>query len=264
MEHEFYIVKIGGDTLNDADRLKACLQACVNSQKSIILVHGGGKKVTELAQKLGIETQMVDGRRITNQQTMDLCTMVYAGLISKTMVAQLYQMNQKAVGLSGADFNCIISEKRKHPTIDFGQVGDVKKVDASFFSDCLKKNVLPVVCSVTLSDEGELLNTNADSMAAAIANAMIKEGKTHLVYCFEKKGVLTDLSDENTLVKKLNQTTYNEMKNKQLIADGMIPKLDTALEVKNNGAESVAIIQSSKLENYFSGVETGTQIIAGE
>lgn len=258
---DLFIIKIGGDTLNNEGALQSCIKACSESGKNIILVHGGGKKVTELASKLGIKQQMIEGRRITSHETMDLCTMVYAGLINKNIVAGFYQNGRKAAGLSGADFNCIISEKRQHPTINYGMVGDVKKVDADILEDFIEKQMIPVMCSVTLGENGDLLNTNADSIASEIAVAMSQKFKVHLVYCFEKNGVLTDITDDNSVLKEITQQEFNEMKETKQIADGMIPKLQTAYKVLFYGAEEVRIINSAALSSFFKGEKPGTQII---
>ena len=258
---DLFVIKIGGDTLNNEVALNNCIKACSESGKHIILVHGGGKKVTELAGKLGIQQQMIEGRRITSPETLDLCTMIYAGLINKNIVASFYKNGTKAAGLSGADFNCIISEKRNHPTINYGMVGDVKSVDSEFFADFINKNVIPVVCSITLSNEGELLNTNADTIASEIAKAMSEKFKVHLIYCFEKNGVLTDITDENSVLKTISQNEFNKMKTTKQIADGMIPKLQSAYKVLFHGVDEVRIINSGSLSLYFNNENPGTQII---
>ena len=258
---DLFIIKIGGDTLNSGVSLQSCIKACAESGKNIILIHGGGKKVTELAAKLEIPQQMIEGRRITSPETMELCTMIYAGLINKNIVASFYKNKRKAAGLSGADFNCIISEKRQHPTINYGMVGDVKNVDAEILGDFVEKGVIPVLCSVTLGTEGELLNTNADTIASETAKAMSGKFKVHLVYCFEKNGVLTDITDENSVLQNITQQEFNSMKESGQIADGMIPKLHNAFNVLFYGVEEVRIINSSALSLYFQNEEPGTQIV---
>lgn len=258
---DLYIIKIGGDTLNNKASLEACIKSCAESGKNIILVHGGGKKVTELASRLEILQHMIEGRRITSPETMDLCTMIYAGLISKNIVASFYKFGQKAAGLSGADFNCILAVKREHPTINYGMVGDVKKVDSEIFADFVDKNVVPVVCSVTLGTNGDLLNTNADTIASEIAKVMSQKFNVHLVYCFEKNGVLTDITDDNSVLKTISEKQFNEMKEARQIADGMIPKLFTAYQVLRYGIEEVLIINSKSLVPFFNNEQTGTQMI---
>ena len=258
---DLYIIKIGGDTLNNEVSLQTCLQSCASSGKNIILVHGGGKKVTELAATLGIPQQMIDGRRVTSSETLDLCTMIYAGLISKNIAAQFYKNGRTAVGLSGADFNCILSEKREHPTINYGMVGEVRKVDAEVFTDLVEKNIIPVVCSITMSSKGELLNTNADTMASELAKAMDSKYKVHLVYCFERNGVLTNIADENSVLKTISEKQFFEMKETKQIADGMIPKLHTAYKTLHHGVQEIRIMNSAVLTSYFSNEEPGTRII---
>ncbi len=257
---DLFIIKIGGDTLNNESSLKNCISAISESGKNVILVHGGGKKVTELADKLGIQQQMIEGRRITSPETMNICTMVYAGLINKNIVAQFSSFNKKSIGITGADLNCIISTKRQHPTIQFGCVGDVKEIKAEVFKNFIQQDVIPVCCSVTLSTENELLNTNADTIASEIAKEMSPYYKTHLIYCFEKNGVLTDVSDENSVLKSISQAEFNSMKESKQIADGMIPKLQTAFKVLFHGGNEVHIINAKFLNDYFKGEKPGTQI----
>ena len=257
---ELYIIKIGGETLNNETSLNACMKAIAESHKNIILVHGGGKKATEIAQKLGIQQQMVEGRRITSAATLEVVTMVYAGLINKNLVAQLSALGKLAVGFSGADFNCILSKKRENTPIDYGFVGDVETVDSGIFKDLTDKKTIPVLCSISLGKNAELLNTNADTMAAELAKAMIGNYKVHLIYCFEKNGVLTDVSDENSVLKELSQPHFLEMKVNKQIADGMIPKLQTAFKALFHGVEECRIINSNFLENYFNGELIGTEI----
>lgn len=256
-----YIIKIGGDTLNNPAALEKCIQACASSGKKLILIHGGGKKVTELASRLDIPQQMIEGRRITSAETMDLCTMIYAGLINKNLVAAFYQNGKKAAGLSGADFNCILSNKRNHPTINYGMVGDVESVDAEILGDFVTKNIIPVLCSVTLSKEGELLNTNADTIASEVAKSMSQAFQVHLIYCFEKNGVLLDITDDQSVLKSISQKEFTQMKETKQIADGMIPKLQSAYKVLFHGVEEVRIMNSAHLASYFDGDSPGTQII---
>ena len=258
---DLFIVKIGGDTLNNSEKLQKCIQDCAESGRKIILVHGGGKKVTELAGKLGVQQQMIEGRRITSPETMDLCTMIYAGLISKNIVATFYRNNKKAIGLTGADLACIQSEKRQHPTIDYGMVGDVKNVDTAFFADFVNKDVIPVICSVTMDEEGQLLNTNADTIASEIAKAMCNQFNVHLIYCFEKNGVLTDIEDEHSVLKTITNQEFIQMKQTKQIADGMVPKLQAAYKVLFHGVNEVRIINSGSLHAYFDQEKPGTQII---
>lgn len=257
---ELFIIKIGGDTLNNPSTLDGCIETIAKSGKKVILIHGGGKKVTELAGKLGIGQQMVEGRRITSAETMDLCTMVYAGLINKNIVAKFAQNNASAVGLTGADFGCIRSKRRAVGAIDYGFVGDVHSVNAELFTKIVSGKSVPVVCSVTMGEHFELLNTNADTMAAEISKVMAAKFETKLIYCFEKNGVLTDINDENSVLSLITETDFDEMKNSGQISDGMIPKLTTAFNALEAGVKWVNIINSAALENCLNGENTGTTI----
>lgn len=257
---ELYVIKIGGETLNSEESLQNCLQAIAQSGKRVVLVHGGGRKVTELASKLGIAQEMVDGRRITSAETLELCTMVYAGLINKNIVARLSAQNVLSVGLTGADFNSLLSTKRQHPTIDFGMVGDVKSVNASLFHKLLTDGITPVVCSITLGENAQLLNTNADTIASEIAKALAQSYNVKLVYCFEKNGVLSDVNNPDSVVKLLTFNVFEQMKAKQQIADGMLPKLHTAFHALHNGVNEVKIMHSNHLKACFDNDSTGTNI----
>lgn len=257
---DLYVIKIGGETINSKDSLKACLKAISTTGKKVILVHGGGKKVTELAQKLFIPQQMVEGRRITSLETLELCTMVYAGLINKNIVAGLSAEKLLAIGLSGADLNCIVSKKRDASVINYGFVGDIVKVDETVFENFISQNIIPVVNSISISEEGELLNTNADVMAAEIAKAMSVNYKVHLLYCFEKSGVLKDITDENSVIPEISKTDFTHMKETKQIADGMIPKLQTAFRALYHGVDEARILKSDALENYFTNENPGTNI----
>ena len=223
-------------------------------------MHGGGKKVTELAQKLFIPQQMIEGRRITSAETLELCTMVYAGSVNKNIVAGLSAEKLLAIGLSGADLNCIVSKKRDASVINYGFVGDIVTVEESVFEYFIAKSIIPVVNSISISEEGELLNTNADVMAAEIAKAMTSKYKVHLLYCFEKNGVLKDIADENSVIKEISKADFAQMKETKQIADGMIPKLQTAIRALYHGVEEARILKSDALEHYFNDEKPGTNI----
>ncbi len=257
---DLYIIKIGGETLGNPTELSDCLEVLAKIDKKVILVHGGGRKVSDLATQLGIPQQLVEGRRITTKETLELCTMVYAGLINKNLVAKLSSFGQLALGLSGADLQCIQAKKRVHPTIDYGQVGEVRDVDENLFIEWIVKGILPVVSSITLGEEYELLNTNADTLALEIALSLISEYKVHLVYCFGKKGVLQDVSDENSLLEEISHQKFLELKTLGQVSDGMIPKLHTAYRGLYHGVEEARILHSSQLGNYFLGAEPGTHL----
>lgn len=257
---ELFIIKIGGETLSDEAGLKSCLKAISEAGKKTVLVHGGGKKVTELAKTLAIPQQMIEGRRITSAETLGLCTMVYAGLISKNIVAGLSARKVLAIGLSGADLNCIFSKKRACTEVDYGLVGDVLKVDADIFESFISKNYVPVINSITISEEAELLNTNADVIAAEIAKAMTSKYNVHLIYCFEKNGVLKDIADDNSVIPDISENNFSQMKETKQIADGMIPKLQTAFDALQHGVNEARIIRSDALQKYFSHDNPSTNI----
>ena len=257
---ELFIIKIGGETISNKGALKSCLEVISKSGQKIILVHGGGKKVTELGVKLGIPQEMIDGRRITSAETLELCTMVYAGLISKNIVAGLSVQNRLAIGISGADLNCIISKKRKNTPINYGFVGDVLKVDQEVFENFISNNVIPVVNSITRSEDFELLNTNADVMATEIAKSMSLKYKVHLIYCFEKNGVLKDINNDQSVISTISKSDFIQMKETKEISDGMIPKLETAFRALELGVSEARILKSDALQNYFNNEKPGTHI----
>ncbi len=219
------IVKIGGKLIENERSLSAFLGDFSQLEGPKILVHGGGKMATELSDRLGFKTKMIDGRRITDADTMDVITMVYAGLINKKIVAKLQALKSNAVGLCGADGKSIISKKRVVKEIDFGFVGDVEEINTSFISSLLKQDIIPVFSAISCSNEGELFNTNADSVAAEIAIAFSENYQTELFFCFEKNGVLRDPLDDNSVIELLDTQTYQDLLNKKIISEGMLPKL---------------------------------------
>lgn len=219
------IVKIGGKLIENEESLSAFLHDFSQLEGPKILVHGGGKMATELSDRLGFKTKMIDGRRITDADAMDVITMVYAGLINKKIVAKLQALKSNAVGLCGADGKSIISKKRVVKEIDFGFVGDVEEINTSFISSLLEQDIIPVFSAISCSNEGELFNTNADSVAAEIAIAFSENYQTELSFCFEKNGVLKDPLDDNSVIELLDTQTYQDLLNKKIISEGMLPKL---------------------------------------
>jgi len=240
------VIKIGGNIIDDEKALNKFLLAYHSITTPKILVHGGGKLATQLSEKLGIETKMVDGRRITDSETLNITTMVYAGLINKTVVAKLNTKGTKAIGLCGADAFLIPATKRKKGKIDYGFVGDVltKKINTKLFTILLNDNYSPVIAPITADAKGQLLNTNADTIASSLAVALSKTHKVKLIYCFEKQGVLN--GDE--IIKNINTISYIKLKDKQLVKDGMIPKLDNAFDAIKNGVKTVTIGHANKLK----------------
>ncbi|UOB17740.1 acetylglutamate kinase [Abyssalbus ytuae] len=235
------IIKVGGNLISNEEILNKFLSDFAQLEGLKVLVHGGGKLATELATKLGIETKMIDGRRITDAETLDVITMVYGGLVNKTIVAKLQAHNCNAVGISGADLNSIQSVKRPLKEYDFGFVGDVVKVNSSMFSLLLNNNISPVCCAITHDNNGQLFNTNADTIASEIAVGLSNDFETHLYYCFEKNGVLKDINDENSVIKKINSASYQKLLEDKIIADGMLPKLHNCFNALNKKVSQVHI-----------------------
>ncbi|HXJ98388.1 MAG TPA: acetylglutamate kinase [Gelidibacter sp.] len=235
------IVKIGGNIIDNDVALSSFLEAFAAIESPKILIHGGGKLATQLANQLGLEVKMIDGRRITDQATLDLITMVYAGKINKTIVAQLQSKKCNAIGFSGADGNTIISKKRPIKPIDFGFVGDVKKVNTKTLQVLLEHNVTPVFCALTHDQNGQLLNTNADTIASELAIGFADHYQTELYYCFEKNGVLKDRNDENSVIKQITTTSYQNLIDTKIIVDGMLPKLNNCIHAIEKNVHKVCI-----------------------
>jgi acetylglutamate kinase len=256
-----YIVKIGGNIIDNSEALDSFLTDFASLPIHKILVHGGGKIATILAEKMGIETVMVEGRRITDKATIDLVTMVYGGLINKNIVAKLQSKNCNALGLTGADAATIISEKRPVTTIDYGFVGDVKKVNGSTISKLLEMNFCPIFAPLTADKQGQILNTNADTMAKEIAVSLCDFFDVNLIYCFEKNGVLKNINDDNSFISSLKTTQYQIDKESGNINKGMIPKLDNAFNAKKEGVKNVIICHAQHLLKYGTTNQIGTEII---
>jgi len=250
------IVKIGGNIVDNEDALHLFLST-IAQQSPCIIVHGGGKVATEIANKLGVESVMVEGRRITDKNTLEIATMVYGGLINKKIVAILQSFNTNAIGMTGADANCIVAKKRPVKDIDYGYVGDIELVHTEFLISCLKQNITPVMASLTHDKKGSLLNTNADTIAAQIAMAIAKTENTRLVYCFEKNGVLADANDNKSVIRTLNAQTYNELLLSGAIHKGMKPKLENAFLAKKSGVHKVFICHADSVHQ----PEQGTEIL---
>jgi acetylglutamate kinase len=262
---KLYVIKIGGNVIDNPKNLEKFLSDLSKIKELKILVHGGGKLATELAQRLGVEQQMVDGRRITDAETLKIATMVYAGLINKQIVASLQAKGINALGLSGADGNVIKACKRKVAEIDYGFVGDIKAADvnAELISTFLSNNITPVFCAITHNGEGQLLNTNADTIASTLAIALSKKYEVQLNFCFEKKGVLKNIEDENSVIETITPTTYKKYLEEGIISKGMIPKLDNAFEAITKGVKFVVIAHSDDLINTTKENEhAGTKLIA--
>lgn len=259
-----YIIKIGGNIVDDEMKLDAFLKSFSGIAAARILVHGGGKVATRIGERLGIQSHYVEGRRITDAATLDLVTMVYGGLINKKMVARLQSMGCNALGITGADANLIPARKRPVKDIDYGYVGDVhsKEINANTWTMLLQEGIIPVVAPLTHDGAGSLLNTNADTIAQEIAKALSNNYEVQLVYSFEKSGVLTDVNDEATRIPALTPDLFRELKASQKIFAGMIPKLDNAFTALRNGVKKVIIGDAAELPKLITG-ETGTSIVNG-
>lgn len=235
------IVKIGGNVIKDQKALKVFLADFSEIKVAKILVHGGGKEATQMAEKLGVPVQLIEGRRITNLPNLEIISMLYAGKLNKTIVAQLQAFDCNALGLSGADGNSITAKKRSPEPIDFGFVGDVTAVNKVLFNTLLTQNITPVCCAITHDKKGQLLNTNADTIASEIAIAMSSHFEVTLSYCFEKKGVLMDEEDENSVIPTLTSEKYKTLKKKKKIHSGMLPKIHNCFEALKKGVTQVCI-----------------------
>ena len=256
------VIKIGGNIIDDEQKLKSFLASLAALPGARILVHGGGKLATRLAAELNLPQQMIEGRRVTDAETLKIVTMVYAGAINKNIVAQLQANGCSAIGISGADGNAILARKRAHPSIDYGFVGDVETVNGPFFNNLLQQGLLPVVAPITHDGKGQLLNTNADTIAQEIARALGAEYDVQLVYSFEKAGVLLDANDEGSVIPRIDKNYYRQLKDEQKVFAGMIPKLDNAFAALDSGVGRVIIGKAEELHQIMSG-ETGTAIIPG-
>jgi acetylglutamate kinase len=255
-----YVVKIGGNIIDDDALLKAFLLKFAAIQGHKILIHGGGKLATQLAADLTIPQQMIDGRRITDAASLKVVTMVYAGFINKTIVAQLQADGCNAIGITGADGNAILAHKRTHATIDYGFVGDVDAVNNSFLQSLLQNNKTVVIAPITHDGKGQLLNTNADTIAQETAKAMSGNYNVQLIYSFEKPGVLLDAEDDSTVVASLTPVYYQQLKEEKKIFAGMIPKLDNAFAALQSGVKKVIIGKAENLQQLING-QSGTTII---
>jgi len=259
---QLYIIKIGGNVIDNSENLYHFLKDFTALDGYKILVHGGGKVATQLSETLGIESKLVDGRRITDIETLRVVTMVYGGLINKNIVAQLQRFGNNAIGLTGADGNFIRTKKRPVKTIDYGFVGDIdeKSIDPKNIQRLMEAGFTPVFCAITHDGEGQLLNTNADTIASALAVALSKLYETTLIYCFEKKGVLQDINDEESLIREIDPDRYEELKTKQIIHSGMLPKLDNAFTAISCGVKAVIIGHSDDLGQLKNKQAFGTRL----
>lgn len=242
------VLKIGGNVINNTATLHAALDYFASLLEPAVLIHGGGHRASQVITQMGHEPVMIDGRRITDRATLDIVTMVYAGLINKEIVAQLQSRGTNAIGLSGADGNTVLADKRPVTDIDYGYAGDVSAVNAPLLETLLRLGLRPVLCPITHDRHGQLLNTNADTIANETAIALARQGhEVSLQYCFELPGVLTDIHDHQSVIEQLTPTSYEAYKRSGTIAGGMLPKLDNAFRAVHAGAKEVRISNVSGL-----------------
>lgn len=255
-----HVIKIGGNIIDDVVKLDDFLSRFAKLKGPKILIHGGGKLATSLAKNLDIEQQIIDGRRVTDAETLKITAMVYAGLVNKTIVAKLQSKSSNAIGLSGVDGNIIQSVKRNHPTIDYGWVGDVESVNAGFLQSLLDNGIVPVISPITHDGKGNLLNTNADTIATEVAMALSETNEVNLRFCFEKLGVLTNPELDGSWLRVLDKDEYDYLKEGKIISKGMLPKLENAFRASESNVAKVEICHadyaSEQGESFI-----GTQII---
>lgn len=254
-----YVIKIGGNIIDDEKKLSSFLAAFADITDKKILVHGGGKLATRLAEQLKIPQQVIEGRRITDAETLRIVTMVYAGYINKNIVAQLQAHHCNAIGLCGADGDSILAHKRTHPVMDYGFVGDIDAINTILITNLLNENITPVFASITHDQQGQLLNTNADTIAQELAKALSKLHDVALIYTFEKPGVLLDVNDEDSVIQNINPSSYRELKMQDKIYAGMIPKLDNAFTALQSGVKKVIIGKAENLSGLVDG-SSGTMV----
>ena len=246
---KLHIVKIGGNIINHTATLSAFLEDFSNLKGLKILVHGGGKRATELANSIGLKPKMINGRRVTDEDNLEVVTMVYAGLLNKNIVAELQQKNCNALGLSGTDANIIKAHKRIVKDIDYGFAGDIDEVNTKAIDVFLKNKMTPVFCAISHDKNGQLLNTNADTIASEVAIGMSNICEVSLVYTFEKNGVLRNIEDDNSVIENINLTSYQKLKSEGIIADGMLPKMQNCFNALQHGVNEVKIANPSILKD---------------
>ena len=255
MKEHLTIIKVGGKIVENSESLNALLKDFAAVEGKKLLVHGGGRSATQMAARLGVETKMVDGRRITDEAMLEVVTMVYGGLVNKRIVAGLQALGIDAVGLTGADMNIVLSDKRKVSAVDYGWVGDGKRVKAEAGATRIESGCCPVVSPLTHDGCGHMLNTNADTMAGEMAKAMAAHYDVTLMFCFEKPGVLADENDDSSLIPTITPAVLDDLKRRGVVSGGMIPKLDNAIACVSAGVESVVITQADRIADPYAGTQ---------
>lgn len=241
------LIKVGGKIVEEPETLQQLLRDFSSIEGYKVLVHGGGRSATKVAAQLGIESKMVNGRRITDADMLNVVTMVYGGLVNKNIVAALQSLGINALGLTGADMNIMRSDKRPVKDVDYGFVGDVKEVNADLLSSLIRQGIVPVLAPLTHDKQGHMLNTNADTIAGEAAKALAKYFDVTLMFCFEKKGVLRDENDDDSVIPEINREAFKEYVEAGIIQGGMIPKLENAYQAIDAGVKEVIITQASEI-----------------
>lgn len=257
MKEKVTVIKVGGKIVEEGASLAALLDRFAAIEGRKVLIHGGGRSATRIAEKLGIESKMVDGRRITDEETLKVVTMVYGGLVNKNIVAGLQARGVNALGLTGADCNIIKAHKRPVKSIDYGFVGDVESADGDMLSRLIEQGITPIVAPLTHDGKGTILNTNADTMAAETAKALAGIYDTTLIYCFEFPGVMRNPDDADSLIATIDSESYSRLLADGTISGGMIPKMENAFNAIGNGVSKVIITQADAIDG-----TKGTHIIA--
>lgn len=247
------IIKVGGKIVEEPDTLARLLDDFASIPGYKLLVHGGGRSATKVAAQLGIESTMVNGRRVTDAETLKVVTMVYGGLVNKNIVAGLQARGVNAIGLTGADMNAILSVKRPVKDVDYGFVGDVKEVNGKMLSTLISQGIVPVMAPLTHDGKGNILNTNADTIAGETAKGLAAYFDVTLVYCFEKKGVLSDENDDDSVIPVITPELFRKYTEEGVIQGGMIPKLENSFSAIDNGVMQVIIKQASDISDASAG-----------
>lgn len=249
------LIKVGGKIVEEPDTLQQLLRDFSSIDGYKVLVHGGGRSATKIASQLGIESQMVNGRRITDAEMLKVVTMVYGGLVNKNIVAGLQALQVNALGLTGADMNIMRSDKRPVKDVDYGFVGDVKEVNADVLASLIQQGIVPVLAPLTHDKQGHMLNTNADTIAGEAAKALAKYFDVTLMFCFEKKGVLLNEDDDESVIPEIDRASFQKYVAEGIIQGGMIPKLENAFQAIDAGVKEVIITQASEIHKH-----TGTRV----
>ncbi|MBC9930412.1 acetylglutamate kinase [Chitinophaga qingshengii] len=259
---DLFIIKVGGNVIDNPVLLQTFLEKFATIPGKKILIHGGGKIATRIGDQLGIASKYVDGRRITDAATIDVVTMVYGGLVNKQLVAKLQAAQCNAIGLTGADANIMPATKRPVKEIDYGFVGDVQPemVQTAALKALLEAGITPVFAPLTHDGKGQMLNTNADTIAASLAIALSADYQVRLIYCFEKKGVLRDPQNDDSVINLINKEIYQQLLDEKILTDGILPKLQNAFSAIDNGVKEVLIGHADDVRSNTTGTVAGTLI----